>query len=275
MAAGALLPTTEAWFSVNIVNLRVLTVLILYCYVCSGFIASVVNKTEQDEYYSNTPSAGVGISQRLNTLAIKSLIQSRGLPSSSCYSPRSPRSAILSPENSHLLDAFLKQSWRLSALESVCEIARYSIPQRRISRPLISARIPFPSKTNFACRRLPDRPVMSPHSGNNPSQRCAALIMFPIRQACLFAKCVREMDDLDVDSGGFVFIFRPELIKDQCAGMFLQQILVSLHGLHQLSTLFLSLRSFPLWLCFQLLPRRRSAPPSPQRAPFTQEMCAF
>lgn len=175
----------------------------------------------------------------MNTLAIKSLIQSRGLPSFSCYSPRSPRSAISSPENSHLLDAFLKQSCRQSALESVCEIARYTIPQRRISRPLISARIPLPSKTNFACRRLPDRPVMSPHSGNNPSQTCAALIMFPIRQACLFAKCVREMDDLDVDSVCFVLFFRPELIKDQCAGMFLQQILVSPHGLHQLSMFFI------------------------------------
>lgn len=70
---------------------------------------------------------------------------------------------------------------------------------------------------------------MSPHSGNNPSQMCAALIMFPIRQACLFGECVGDTDDLDMDS-----FFWPELFNDRCAGMFLQQIQVSLHVIHNL-----------------------------------------
>lgn len=61
---------------------------------------------------------------------------------------------------------------------------------------------------------------MSPHSGNNPSQMWAALIMFPIRQACLFGECVGYINDLDVASSFFFFF------PDQCAGMFLQQILV-------------------------------------------------
>ena len=39
------------------------------------------------------------------------------------------------------------------------------------------------SKTNFGFWRLSNRPIMSPHFGNNPSQMCARLITFPIRAA--------------------------------------------------------------------------------------------